>query len=65
MEKLRVSDACIGCGLCVAQNEKYFEFNDEGFSRVKQEDVEEADKADLLDLIEACPGEAITIEDEK
>ena len=26
MEKLHVSDACIGCGLCVASHEKYFEF---------------------------------------
>ena len=65
MEKLKVSDACIGCGLCVAQNEKYFEFNDDGFSKVKQEEIDEGDKADLLDIVEACPGEAITIEEEK
>ena len=27
MEKLKVnSDICIGCGLCVSQNEEYFEF---------------------------------------
>ncbi len=65
MEKLRVSDACIGCGLCVAQNEKYFEFNDEGFSKVKQEDVEENDKEELLNIVESCPAQAITIEEEK
>ena len=65
MEKLRVSDACIGCGLCVAQNEKYFEFNDEGFSKVKQEDVEENDKEELLNSVESCPAQAITIEEEK
>ena len=40
MEKLIVNDTCIGCGLCVAENDKYFEFNDEGFSKVKQEIVE-------------------------
>ena len=44
MEKLKVSDACIGCGLCVSTLEKYFEFNDEGFSKVKQENVDEEDK---------------------
>ena len=65
MEKLRVSDACIGCGLCVAQNEKYFEFNDEGFSKVKQEDVEENVKEELLNIVESCPAQAITIEEEK
>jgi ferredoxin len=65
VEKLRVKDSCIGCGLCVSQNEKYFEFNDEGMSKVKQEVVDEEDKADLLNLVESCPGEAIVIEEEK
>ena len=65
MEKLNVSDACIGCGLCVAQNEKYFEFNDEGFSKVKQEIIDEADKEELLNIVESCPAQAITIEEEK
>lgn len=65
MEKLRVTDSCIGCGLCVGQNEKYFEFNDEGLSQVKQENVDPEDKAELLNLIESCPGEAILIEEEK
>ena len=65
MEKLRVTDSCIGCGLCVSQNEKYFEFNDEGLSKVKQENVDPEDKNELLTLVESCPGEAILIEEEK
>jgi len=65
MEKLKVNEACIGCGLCVAQNDKYFEFNDEGFSKVKQEVIDESDKKDLLNIIESCPAEAILIEEEK
>jgi len=65
MEKLVVKDTCIGCGLCVAECEKYFEFNDEGFSKVKQENVEDEDKKELLNVIESCPGEAIVIEEEK
>ncbi len=65
MEKLHVSDACIGCGLCVASNEKYFEFNDNGLSSVKQEAVDEEDKKDLLNIVESCPAQAITIEEEK
>lgn len=65
MEKLKVTDACIGCGLCVAQSDEYFEFNDEGFSHVKKEVVAEEDKKELLNIIEACPGEAIVIEEEK
>ena len=65
MEKLRVTDSCIGCGLCVSQNEKYFEFNDEGMSKVKQEIIDEGDKPELLNIVESCPGEAIVIEEEK
>ena len=64
MEKLRVTDSCIGCGMCVSQNEKYFEFNDEGLSHVKQEIID-GDKPELLNLVESCPGEAILIEEEK
>ena len=65
METIKVSDACIGCGLCVAQNEKYFEFNDEGFSKVKHEEVDAEDKDELLSIVESCPAEAIVIEEEK
>lgn len=66
MEKLRVdADACIGCGLCVSQNEEYFEFNDEGLSTVKKEVIDEKDKKELLNIVESCPVSAITIEEEK
>ena len=64
MEKLKVGDSCIGCGLCVASNDKYFEFNDEGLSKVKQETVDEEDKKDLLNIVESCPAQAIVIEEE-
>lgn len=65
MEKLKVSDACIGCGLCVSQLDNYFQFNDEGLSSVKQEEVKEEDKNELLNVIESCPVGAIVIEEEK
>lgn len=65
MEKLNVNDTCIGCGLCVSQMDKYFEFNDEGLSSVKQEEVEEEDKKELLNIVESCPVGAIVIEEEK
>lgn len=66
MEKLKVnSDICIGCGLCVSQNEEYFEFNDEGLSTVKKEIISDDDKKDLLNIIESCPVSAIVVEEEK
>lgn len=64
MEKLRVNENCIGCGLCASQYDKYFTMNDDGFSEVKQEIIDEEDKKDLLNVVEACPGEAIVIEEE-
>ena len=66
MEKLQVDgNTGIGCGLCVSQNEEYFEFNDEGLSVPKTEIVDENDKKELLNIIESCPVGAIVIEDEK
>ena len=65
MEKLRVNDSCIGCGLCVSQRDDYFEFNDEGLSRAKCENVREEDKRELLNIVDSCPVGAIVIEDEK
>ena len=44
MEKLRVNENCIGCGLCVNQFEDYFEFNDEGMSHAKDIELKEEDK---------------------
>lgn len=65
MEKLRVNENCIGCGLCVNQFENYFEFNDDGLSVAKDVAIDENDKKELLNIVEACPGEAIVIEEEK
>ena len=65
MEKVKVSDACIGCGLCVSQCEKYFEFNDSGLSQGKDIPVESDDKKEVLNIVESCPVGAIVIEEEK
>lgn len=66
MEKLKViKDKCIGCGMCVGQNPSYFTFDDEGQSKVLNENVNPNDKKDILESIEMCPTEAILIEEEK
>ena len=66
MEKLEVKkELCVGCGMCVSQNPEYFEFDDEGLSSVKKEDVNSSDKNSLLESIELCPTEAILINEEK
>ena len=63
MEKITINKNCVGCGLCVATNPKYFEFNDEGFSTPKKDVVNEEDEKDILDMIDACPGDAISLEE--
>ena len=65
MEKIKVNDSCIGCGLCVSQMDNYFEFNDEGQSQAKDVEVQEEDKKELLNIVESCPVGAIVIEEEK
>lgn len=65
MEKVKVNDTCIGCGLCVSQKEDYFEFNDEGLSQAKDVPVKPEDKKELLSIVESCPVGAIVIEEEK
>ncbi len=64
MKKLKVNaGACIGCGACIAICPEYFEFKG-GISIVLKPDVEEA-PAELIEAIEACPVDAITLEDEE
>lgn len=65
MKKLCVDkDTCIGCGLCVSQNEEYFEFNDDGLSQVKKETISDNDIKEIENITESCPVNAITINEE-
>lgn len=64
MEKLVVKDTCIGCGICVAENPEYFEFNEDGLSKPLKQEVLPEDKQSILEIIEKCPVEAILIEEE-
>jgi ferredoxin len=66
MQKVIVKkEACIGCGLCISSNPDYFEFDDEGLSRVIKEELDLEDKNRVLDSVQNCPTEAIIIEEEK
>ena len=62
MEKIKVNETCIGCGLCISQKEEYFEFNDEGLSQAKDVEVKPEDKKELLNIVESCPVGALVIE---
>lgn len=53
-----VSNACIGCGACVAISGDVFELNDDGYSIVKE--LSDYDGKDVDDSIAACPVSAIS-----
>ena len=66
MAKVKLDQSkCIGCGACVAissaANGGNFDFDDNGLSKVVNEEVTEKTQ----EAIDSCPVEAITIEEEK
>ena len=55
MEIVKVKkDLCVGCGACVNTCSKYFEFDDDGLSKVKKEQLDSEDKKEVLEAIETC-----------
>ena len=61
--KIKVNqDSCIGCGACVATAEELFEFNEDGLSVAKVEEVPEDKKENAQEAIDSCPTGAIVAE---
>lgn len=52
-------EKCIGCGACVSISPENFDFNEEGLSFVKNEEITEK----TMKAKEACPTYAINIEE--
>lgn len=52
-------DLCISCGSCVAIAPENFDFDDEGLAMVKKDESND----DVKDAAEACPTDAIELED--
>lgn len=62
MKKIVVDqDRCIGCGACVGIASDTFEFNEDGLSIVKNDEVTE----EATDAMNSCPVDAISIEEDK
>lgn len=70
MEKINLNnELCIGCGACTAIASDVFEFDDEGYAKVKEEkcdfnNLENETKEEVTDAVEGCPVSAISIEEE-
>ncbi len=61
--KIKVNqESCIGCGACVATAEELFEFNEDGLSVAKVEEVPEGKEESAQEAIDSCPTGAITAE---
>ena len=57
-----VRDNCIGCGACQAIAPNIFEIDDEGLSKVINEEVSKENEEDFKDALESCPTSAIVEE---
>ena len=65
MEKIHINkDACIGCGMCVMEHPEYLVFDENGQAEPVGKEVTKEDKMSLLESVEKCPTEAITIIEE-
>jgi ferredoxin len=56
-------DICIGSAMCVAAAPDVFELDDEGLSRVVDEDA--GDEESLRQAAEGCPVQAVILEDDE
>lgn len=64
MKKVKINENCIGCGACTAIAPGFFELNEEGYAKAKQEEIKEITN-DIEEAIEGCPTNAIEINEEK
>lgn len=55
------TEACIGCGACVAVDDSHFKFSEDGYSEITNQN--DLDNPSLLDAIEACPVGIISLEE--
>lgn len=65
MAKVEVhTNECVGCGMCVGQFPKYFEFNEDGLSTTVKEEVDDEDLEELKETVEYCPTGAIEVNED-
>lgn len=63
MKNLCVNKAlCIGCGACCSIDNEHFSFDDDGTSKVINNEIKELSD-NLKDAISSCPTNAIKLEE--
>lgn len=63
MKAIVDQDACIGCALCVSMCEDIFNMNEDGLSEAINEDFPISLEDSVTEACDACPVEAIHIEE--
>lgn len=53
--------SCTGLGICESLSPKHFEVNDDGDLDLLEENVDEADLAEVEEAIAGCPTEALLL----
>ncbi len=61
--KATVNEDCIGCELCVETCPEVFEMSDEGLAEAKVDTVPEEAEDTCREAAEACPVDAIELEE--
>lgn len=56
-------DLCSGCEVCVDTCPEVFEMGDDGLSHVIEADSYEDQRDCIVEAVESCPDEAISIEE--
>lgn len=60
MEKIKVNkEKCLGCGMCVGINSDVFEFDDDGLTKVNNDNITEDNEEEVKEAINSCPVSAI------
>ena len=54
-------DVCIGCGSCASIAPDTFEFGEDGLAEAKEQEITE----EVRDAAEACPTDAITLNEDE
>lgn len=64
MKKVHVDSAtCFGCGACISITDKYFDWNEAGYSTAIKEEVAPEDEQVVEEAAACCPVDAIKVEE--
>ena len=62
MNKIELDyDKCIGCGLCFYLNKDVFTTDENGYCKIKNEQISPTNEESVKKIVEVCPTKALKI----